>query len=151
MDFRVRDIVSYQGHDYVVEGLLSYRLQGKAYPLARAVEGAGATARVLFIEPLLGEGDDRVLVLREVADFETGAPPPAVISYESRSYVPRSSGTYTVDVAGAVPGRAPSVVEVWRYRAAGDYYVQVERWGDKTVVLAGESVHGSMLEVFPAK
>ena len=38
MKLRLRDILSYQGKDYVVEGLLTYRLGGKVYRLARVVD-----------------------------------------------------------------------------------------------------------------
>jgi hypothetical protein len=145
MKLRVRDIVSHQGRDWVVEGLLSYKLAGKVYPLARLVDGDD----VLYLEPLLDELDDRMLFLGEVRDLDTSTPPPSTIVYRGSSYLPRNSGSATVAVEGRVPGRAAGPCELWRYRAAGDLYLQVEKWPDRVVVLQGESVHKGMVDVLP--
>ena len=145
MKLKVRDIVSHQGKDYVVEGLVTYSVGGKTYPLARTVEGA----RVAWIEPLMDELDDRILLFSEVKDLEVGTPPPPTISYKGKSYLPRFGGAATVTVDGKVSDRKGGSCEVWRYRAAGDVFLQIEKWPDKVVVLAGESIHTSMFEVLP--
>lgn len=145
MKLRLRDIVTYQGHDFTVEGLLTYRLGGRVYKLARMVDGE----TVRWLEPLLDEADDRVIWLDEVEDLEMATPPPSTISYRGKSYVPRFSGQATVDVGGQVPARFAGTCDVWRYRAAGDLFLQIERWPDRTVVLAGESVHKDMVDVLP--
>jgi hypothetical protein len=62
MKLRLRDIVSYQGKDYVVEGLLTYRLGGKVLRLCRVVDGS----TVRWVEPLVDDSDDRMLILDEV-------------------------------------------------------------------------------------
>lgn len=145
MKLRVRDIVSHQGRDYVVEGLLTYKLGGKTYRLARIVDGA----TVRWLEPLTGDVDDRVLLLDEITDLDIETPPPATISHHGKSYVPRLSGQAAVEIAGQVPERLAGACEVWRYRAAGDVFLQIERWPDRTVVLGGESVHKDMVDVLP--
>ena len=145
MKLRQQDIVSYQGQDFEVEGVVTYSLGGKAYPLARVVDGED----VRYCEPLMDDMDDRVLWLKEVDDLDTGAPPPPTIAYEGRSYVPRLSGTATVSIVGQVPGRAGTQVEMWRYRAAGDVFLQIEKWNDRVVILAGDSVHKGMIDVLP--
>jgi hypothetical protein len=146
MKLRLRDIVGYQGKDYVVEGLLTYRLAGKVYKLARVVDGD----TVRWIEPLTEDSDDRVLCLDELAGIGVGAPPPPTVSYQGRSYLPRLSGQATVEVSGRVPDRVAGTCELWRFRAAGDLYLQIERWPDRTVTLHGESVHKDMIDVLPA-
>jgi hypothetical protein len=146
MKLRPRDVISYQGQDFVVEGILGYKLSGKTYPLARAVDGD----EVRWIEPLMDDLDDRVLLFREVKDLRVATPPPPTIAYKGASYVPRLSGTATVDVDGSVPDRAAGSCDVWRYRAAGDLFLQIEKWSGKTVTLAGESIHKDMVQVFPA-
>jgi hypothetical protein len=146
MKLRLRDIVSYQGKDFLVEGLLTYRLGGKAYRLGRLVDGA----TVRWLEPLTDDTDDRVLLFEEVTGLHIGAPPPATVSYQGRSYLPRLSGQATVEVAGQVPDRIAGTCELWRYRAAGDLYLQIERWPDRMVTLHGESVHKDMIEVLPS-
>ena len=146
MKLRPRDVISYEGRDWVVEGVLAYKLGVKSYPLARAVDGTD----VLYIEPLLDDLDDRLLVFREVRDLAVGTPPPTTISYKGGSYVPRFSGPATVTIDGVISDRAPGPCEVWRYRAGGDVFVQIEKWPNKTVTLAGESVHKDMFEILPA-
>lgn len=145
MKLRLRDIVSHSGKDYVVEGLLTYRLGGKVYRLARIVDGD----TVRWIEPLADDSDDRVLWLAEVKDLDMSTPPPANISYGGKSYVPRLSGQAAVEVAGRVPDRFAGNCEIWRYRAAGDVFLQIERWADRVITLAGESVHKDMVDVLP--
>lgn len=148
MKLKPRDVVSHQGTDYVVEGVITYRLvgvDGKVYPLGRAVDGAN----VRFVEPLMDDLDDRMLFLEEIRDLDMATPPPSTISYRGKSYVPRFSGLATADVIGSVPGRAAGPCEIWRYRAAGDLFIQIEKWPDKVIVLAGESIHKSLIEILP--
>jgi hypothetical protein len=146
MKLRLRDIFSYQGRDYVVEGLLTYRLSGKVLRLARVVDGQ----KVCWVEPLTDDSDDRVLILEEITGLDLSTPPPASISYQGRTYLPKLSGQATVEAAGKVADRLAGTCEVWRYRAAGDVFLQIERWPDRTVTLAGESVHKDMVDVLPA-
>jgi len=94
--------------------------------------------------------DDRVLMLREVTDLPVSGTPPESISYKGQSYVQRLSGAATVSVLGQCPGRSAGNCQVWRFRAAGDLFIQVEKWSDKVVVLAGESIHKGMVDVLPA-
>jgi hypothetical protein len=146
MKLRLRDIVSYQGKDYVVEGLLTYRLGGKVLRLARVVDGA----TVRWVEPLVDDSDDRLLILDEVTGLDISTPPPSTISYQGKSYLPKLTGQATVEIGGKVPDRLAGACEVWRYRAAGDVFLQIERWSDRTVTLAGESVHKDMVDVLPS-
>ncbi len=146
MKLHVRDVISYQGRDFVVQGVLSYKLAGKSYQLARAVEGND----VRFIEPLMDDLDDRFLVLAEVPNLPFGTPPPATISYKGSSYVPRLQGATTMVIDGTVPDRTAGACEVWRYRASGDVFLQIEKWPDRTVCLAGESVQKDMIQISPA-
>jgi hypothetical protein len=146
MKLRLRDILSYQGKDYVVEGILTYRISGKVYRLVRVVDGS----KVRWVEPLTDASDDRLLIFDEVTDLDISTPPPSTISYQGKSYLPKLQGPATVEVAGKVPDRTAGPCEVWRYRAAGDVFLQIERWPDRTVTLAGESVHKDMVDVLPA-
>lgn len=146
MKLRLRDIVSYQGKDYVVEGLITYRLGGKVYRLARVVDGD----EVRWVEPLTDDLDDRLLWLEDVEGTDFTTPPPSTISFHGQSYLPRFSGQATVEVAGKVPDRFAGSCDLWRYRAAGDLFLQIERWPDRVIVLSGESVHKDMIDVLPA-
>jgi hypothetical protein len=140
-----KDVLSYLGRDHIVEGLLTYKLGGKTFRLARAVDGA----TVLWVEPLTDDLDDRLLLLSEVKDLQIGTPPPASISYRNHTFLPRLSGSATVESTGIVPGRSAGAVDIWRYRAAGDLFLQIEAWPAGKVVLFGESVHKGMVDVLP--
>ncbi len=142
-----RDILSYLGRDYVVEGVLSYQLPGHSFKLARAVDGDV----VLWVEPLVDEAHERLLVLTEVRDLAIGTPPPQSIDYRNNMFVQRFSGSAKLSVAGIVPGRTEQAVDVWRYRAAGDLHLQIEHGASGRVVLYGESVHKGMIDVLPGK
>lgn len=146
MKLNVRDIVSHQGRDFIVEGILTYKVDGRTLPLARTLDGKD----VRWVEPLLDELDDRLLIFEEVNDLHVNTPPPTTIAYNGKSYVPKFSGTAVVTLSGRVPGRTAGNIEVWRYRAGGDVYLQIERWPEGVVVLVGESVHKGMVDVLPA-
>jgi hypothetical protein len=144
---RPRDVLSYLGRDYIIEGVVIYRLDGKVHRLGRAVDGDV----VLWIEPLVDGLDDRVLFLTEVTDLDIATPPPQSIVYRQSVFVPRWSGIAKVEIAGQVPGQTAGSREVWRYRAAGDLFVQIEARVTGAVVLYGESVHKGMVDVLPGK
>jgi hypothetical protein len=148
MKIQVRDVVSYLGQDYVVEGIATWTLNGHTYPLVRAVDGE----TVLWIEPLRDDTDDRLLVMREVKDLAMAIPPPQTISYNNLTYVPRLAGSAMVQVTGNVPGRTPGTHQIWRYRAAGDLFLQIEEGAPgRVLALAGESVHKGMIDILPGK
>jgi hypothetical protein len=143
MKIQVRDAV----RDYIVEGVVGYDAAGEPWQLARAVDGEN----VLWIEPLRHDGDDRLLVLREIRDLEMSVPPPTAIAYHDLTYVQRLATRVTLTVAGQVPERAGGSVMVWRYRAAGDLYLQLEEGAGRVTILAGESVHRGMIEILPGR
>jgi hypothetical protein len=147
MKIQVRDVVSYLGQDYIVEGVMTWTINGRQHPLARAVDGD----TVLWIEPVLDDMDDRLLMLHEINDLAMAVPPPQTINYQNLTYLLRLSGPATVQIAGSVPGRSPGSHQLWRYRAAGDRFLQIEEDGGHTHALGGESVHKGMIDILPGK
>jgi hypothetical protein len=144
---QLKDVVSYLGVDYQVEGLLSYQIDERKLVLARLVDGD----RVLWMQPIQGDLDERVLFLQEVQDLDINTPPPRNILYKDRSYLPTFSGTAQVAASGRTPRRTSGTCELWRYRAAGDTFLHIESWPEGLVVLSGPSAHRGMLEILPAK
>src|SRR6185503_2011409 len=106
---------------------------------------------VLWIEPLREESDDRLLVLRGIRDLEMSVPPPEAIAYHDLTYVQRLATRVTVAVTGQVPDRVSGSVMLWRYRAAGDLYLQIEEAPGRVAMLAGESVHKGMIDILPGR
>jgi Domain of unknown function (DUF4178) len=147
MKIHVRDVVSFFGRDYLVEGIVGYHVNGKRFQLARAVDGDA----VLWVEPLREDADDRLLVFKEVRDLEMAIPPPASILYGQGTYLQRLAGKATIEVAGSVPDRSAGTVQVWRYHAAGDLVLHIESGPSGTWTAAGESVHRGMIDILPGK
>lgn len=145
MRIQVHDAVSYAGHDYLVEGVVAYESGGESWQLARAVDGDV----VLWIEPPHAELAERLLILHEIRDLEMAVPPPSAIAYHDLTYVQRLATRVTIGVDGTVPERSSGSVMLWRYRAAGDLYLQLEEGGGRVAMLAGETVHRGMIEVLP--
>jgi hypothetical protein len=147
MKIQVRDVISYLGQDYLVEGVVTYRVNGKRFQLARAVDGE----TVLWVEPLRDDGDDRLLVLKEIRDLEMAIPPPETISYRDLTYLQRMAGKATVEVSGVVPERSPGSIQIWRYRAAGDVFLQIDSGPGGVWMATGESVHRGMIDILPGR
>ena len=143
----VRDVVSFFGRDYLVEGVIGYNVNAKRFQLARAVDGDA----VLWVEPLRDDGDDRLMVFKEVRDLEMAIPPPATILYNGATYLQRLTGKSTLEVAGSIPERSAGTVQLWRYHAAGDLALHIESSGAGTWTAAGESVHRGMIDILPGK
>jgi Domain of unknown function (DUF4178) len=157
---QIRDVLSTSGRDYVVEGLVSYRVAGKTTILARAVDGES----VLWIEPPPERGgdsaervsttaawaaSDRLLVLHQIKDLDLSVPPPESISYHGRPYVVRLTARATIAVDGSVPERDAGAAQLWRYRSAGDLTLQIEEENGRLFMLAGETVPRGMIDLLP--
>lgn len=147
MKIQLRDVVSFAGRDTIVEGLATYHLAGKTWTFARAVDGDV----VLWVECPRDDAGDRLLVLREIHDLEITVPPPESIVYHDLTYVQRMAVRATVEISGEAPERPAGAAEVWRFRAAGDLYLQIEDAGGRVLLLAGESVHRGMIDVLPGR
>lgn len=138
------DVVAYQAVDYKVEGILDYTLTDRVLRLVAMVAGT----QTLFLEPIVTA--DRVLVLSEIPPLDINSPPPVTIAHQGESYLLKLSGDTEVTVAGQVPGRGGGDCRLWRYRAAGGQYLQIEQWPAARHMLAGTAIHKGMLEVRPA-
>jgi hypothetical protein len=147
MKIQVRDVVSHLGRDYLVEGVVTHRVNGKQIQLARAVDGA----EVLWIEPPQADSGERLLVWREIHDLEMSIPPPESIWYRDHTYLQRLAGKATVEVTGAAPERSPGTAQLWRYHAAGDRHLLIESGAGGIWMAAGESVHQGMIDILPGR
>ncbi len=139
MNLHVNDRVGHQGIDYRVDEILAYVLADRTLYLARLTGGDQAR----FLEPAQSDTHDRALVLSEIENLDITTPPPATIYHGGESYLLRLSGTATVTASDGVA----RTCALWRYRAAGDRFLQIEQWPDRLRMLAGASVHPNMLEI----
>jgi hypothetical protein len=142
----LHDIVDHLGIAFRVEGLVDYRMDGQVLRLARLVGGG----RTRFLDLPGDDMTDRLALLTEIPALDLTAPPPATIYHGGESFLLKLSGTAAVTIAGEVPGCVPGDCEVWRYRAAGGRFLQIEAWPGRIRMLEGASVHRTMLEIRPA-
>lgn len=143
MRLQVNDRVGYLGVDYRVDDLLTYALADRVLRLARLV----AAGEVRLFEAASDGSTDRALVLVEIEKLDFTTPPPNTIYLRGESYLLKFSGAATVT---AVDGEARTCT-LWRYRAAGDQFLQIEQWPEKVRMFTGASVHMDMLEIRPAR
>ena len=141
MKLHRNDRVGYQGIDYRIDDILAYALADRSFHLAR-LETVG---QVRYLELPASDADGRVLVLAEIMGLDITAPPPATIYHRGESYLLKISGVATVTTAD---GDARTCT-LWRYRAAGDQFLQIEQWPQEVRMFAGASVHLDMLEIRP--
>jgi hypothetical protein len=137
------DLVDFQGTAFTVTGLVDFAMAGRHLRMARLAAGPDTA----FVELPAHPGDPRVLLVREIPALDLTVPPPAAIYHAGESYLLQLSGPAAVTITGMVPARAPGACTLWRYRAAGDRYLQIEAWPDGVRMLAGATVHQSMIEV----
>jgi hypothetical protein len=143
-----RDVLSFSGRDYLIEGTVAYLLAGKRSVMARAVDGETATW-VEFPDEEARPPAERLLVLHEVRDLDLAMPPPESIDYHQLSYVQRLASRAVIEIDGVVPDHTSGALQVWRYRAAGDRYLQIEEGNGRVFMMAGESVPRGMIDHLP--
>ena len=148
MPIHIRDVLSFSGRDYVVEGTVGFLLAGRRSVMARAVDGETVTW-VEFPDAQAQPPADRLLVLHEVGDLDLAMPPPESIDYHQLSYVQRLAARAVIEIDGVVPDHTGGALQVWRYRAAGDRYLQIEEGNGRVFMMAGESVPRGMIDHLP--
>jgi hypothetical protein len=141
-----RDTVDYAGAAWAITGVVVYRLAERTLRLAR-LRGP----ETLFVDLPGNPASARLLVLAELPALDLTTPPPAAIYHGGESYLPQLGGTADITLTGEVPEVCGPLCTLWRYRAAGDRYLQIEAWPTGVRMLAGATVHESMIEVRPAR
>jgi hypothetical protein len=140
------DIIGYQGRAFAALGILDYQLAGHRLCLACL----SASDQIRYLDLAGGGLADRLLLLAEIPVLDITTPPPATIYHGGESFLLKLSGAAEVAITGSIPGRTPGACTLWRYRAAGDRWLQIEAWPDAIRMLEGATVHRSMLEIRPA-
>lgn len=140
-----RDVVSYDGNDYVVEARFSYHSNGFTW-YDYLLYDAGTDSRIW----LSAEDDDglELAVYRVVPEWE----PPASIgrgfNHNNVPYRVTEHGQATVEVTG--PEDKRTTVEYWDLSAAGGTkLLSVERWGDEMEASIGEPIKEYELKIYP--
>lgn len=155
-DLRVQDVLTIDGRDFVVEGMIGYDEDGHRWSGARVVDGADSKWLVVGLERT-GGGSLRLLGQDEATAI-SGYPPEVLVIGEVR-YAQSKRGTASCALHGELgsigelkKGRPDGHVERcrwWLYDAPGDDTLVVEQWGADFRVLAGKKVGEGTIEMMP--
>jgi hypothetical protein len=155
-DLRVDDVLTIDGKDFLVEGMINYDEDGHRWTGARVVDGADVKWLVVGIERA-GAGSMRLLAQDETTQM-SGYPPEVLVIGEVR-YALDKRGAATCKLQGDVGSlgdlkkdRPSSHVERcrwWLYTAPGDDTLLIEQWGADYRVLRGKKVGEGIVELIP--
>jgi hypothetical protein len=155
-DLRLDDVLTIDGKDFLVEGLISYDEDGHRWAAGRIVDGRDVKWLVVGIERT-GSGAIRLLVADDATTIE-GYPPEALVIGDTR-YVLDKRGAATCQLRGDLAAlgdlkkdRPEGHVERcrwWLYAAPGDDTLLVEQWGSDFRVLRGKKVGEGTIEIIP--
>lgn len=153
-DLRPGDVVTCEGRDFLVEGVVEYDEEGHRWNAGRLVDGADERWLVVGLER------GGALTLRLLADAPdvdvTDRPPEALVSEGTRYGLDRR-GTATAQVRGqsglnlrAQAGAgAVERIRWWLYDTPSADTMLVEQWGDTMRVLRGRKVSQALVELIP--
>jgi len=155
-DLRVDDVLTIDGKDFVVEGLINYDEDGHRWIGARVVDGGEVQWLVVGIERT-GAGSLRLLTQDEATQI-AGYPPEVLVIGEVR-YALDKRGAATCELSGELgplgalkKGRPDGHVERarwWLYSAPGDDTLLLEQWGSDYRLLRGKKVGEGTIELIP--
>ncbi len=155
-DLRVDDVLTYDGKDFLCEGMIAYDEDGHRWMAGRIVDGDDVKWLVVGIERA-SASSTRVLV-QDTTTPISGYPPEAIVIGEVR-YALDKRGAATCQLFGDVgglgalkKGRPEGHVERcrwWLYNAPGDDTLIVEQWGTDYRMLVGNRVGDSTVELMP--
>ena len=157
-DLRPGDIVSCDGVDHIVEGVIGYREEAHCWVAGRLSDGDDIRWLVVGLK----RGDPAALyLLDEDGDIDTGGHPPEMIVVGQTRYRLDTRGTATAERRGntgigqvkATSGkRAPALSERcrwWLYETPGAATLVVEQWGEVYRALRGQKLTPTMVELLP--
>lgn len=143
MKLHMQSVVRHQGRESTVDAVIVFRLAARTLTLARLRGPAG----IAWFEPPEDDLHERAILFHEVSNLDIDTPPPAHVCYQGIPFVSVLAGRAEATLFGAAPERTSGPCELWRYRGAGDQYLHIERWPHRQCILAGASVHLSLLEI----
>ena len=155
-DLRVDDVLTIDGRDFLVEGLINYDEDGHRWASARVVDGRDVNWLVIGIERT-GAGAMRLLVQDEATQI-SGYPPEVLVIGDVR-YALDKRGAATCALHGDLgplgalkkdrPDGHVERARWWLYSAPGDDTLLLEQWGSDYRVLRGKKVGDGTMELIP--
>lgn len=155
-DLRVDDVLTIDGKDFLVEGMINYDEDGHRWTGARVVDGGEVRWLVVGMERT-GLGSMRLLAQDEAVQI-SGYPPEVLVVGEVR-YALDKRGAATCALHGELgplgalkkdrPDGHVERARWWLYSAPGDDTLLLEQWGTDYRVLRGKKVSEAGLELIP--
>ena len=156
-ELRPGDVLTHDGKDFLVEGVVSYDEDGHCWAGGRIVDGADVRWLIVGIERMTAP-IVRMLTVDE--DTEISGYPPEALDIGAIRYTLDKRGTATCRFGGDVGGlagvkgqRPEGSVERcrwWLYGAAGDDALIIEQWSGEYRVLRGKKVSADVIEMIAA-
>jgi hypothetical protein len=155
-DLRVDDVLTIDGKDFLVEGMINYDEDGHRWTGARVVDGSDVQWLFVGIERT-GAGSLRLLAQDDETQI-AGYPPEVLVIGEVR-YALDKRGAATCALSGDLgplgalkkdrPDGHVERARWWLYSAPGDDTLLLEQWGPDYRVLRGKKVGEGTLELIP--
>jgi hypothetical protein len=155
-DLRVDDVLTIDGSDFLVEGMINYDEDGHRWTAARVVDGTDVRWLVVGIERA-GAGSMRLLTQDDTTQI-SGYPPEVLVIGEVR-YALDKRGAATCALHGDLgalgalkkdrPDGHVERARWWLYTAPGDDTLLLEQWGSDYRVLRGKKIGEGTLELIP--
>lgn len=155
-DLRVDDVLTMDGKDFLVEGLISYDEDGHKWIAGRVVDAGDVKWLVIGLER--ASATSTRMLQQDDSTPITGYPPEAIVIGETRYVLDkRGAATCRLDgdlggLAGLKKDRPAGHVERcrwWLYGAPGDDTLLVEQWGSDYRVLRGKKIVEGTIELIP--
>lgn len=153
-DPRVGDVLTMDGKDFLVEGVVSYDEDGHRWKAARLVDASDVLWMVVGLERA---GTSPVRLLRADDETEIAGYPPEALLIGTIRYALDKRGTATCKLAGDVgqlaggkgtrPDNAVERCRWWLYNAAGDDTLVLEQWGSDFRLLRGHKISPDTIDL----
>ena len=153
-DLRTGDILTFEGKDFLVEGVISYDEDGHRWSAGRIVDGNDKRWMVVGME----RGGSLIVRVAQVIDLEIEGYPPEALHVGEDRFVQDKKGTATARCSGDTgmggTGNAGGMDTVmrcrwWLYDRPGDDTLIVEQWSDEFRVLRGKKVNPALIDLMP--
>lgn len=153
-DLRSGDVLTYDGRDYLIEGVVHYDEDGHRWCSGRMVDGDDKRWLVVGMER---GGSLVVRMMKEAADVEIEGFPPEVLLVGEHRFALDKRGTATARMTGDTglgTGQAEGIESVercrwWLYDTPGDATMIVEQWGNTFRVLRGDKIGPGLIDLIP--
>lgn len=153
-ELRTGDVLTYEGKDYVIEGVVQYDEDGHRWVAGRMVDGDAKRWLVVGLE----RGGTLVArLMDEDASIDIEGYPPEQLMVGATRFTLDKRGTATARMSGetglgtpaAAGAEAVARCRWWLYGTPGDDTLIVEQWGDHFRVLRGVKLDPTLIEMIP--